>query len=370
MRRAAVTWKMLALAITAVVALSAVGFTRWVCSDGDLDAVAAYARGRGIALDERFPPQPPPAAPWRAVIARLKALVEPDLPVSAYPKPGQAPPSLLVPLRAPECLAASREVVATMMGLLADGADGPRDAVSMHAIGKLLSLRLLVAPPEDVHALATVASRCAGHFMPLRSVVRAIAYRLGDCRRAHVRGGGLAGSADAVLARWNDSDYALDVRTWYRQSREEAWAWRDAGDRIEQRWTRAPRMEFWVDWLAFTGTRPQIEDLIARARVLPAAAGWWQRTRDAAVQSRKAIADSLSDTSAQAFHARALAAILDRKPLPADPCDPAGGAMRTRRIDGRITTIWSIGFDGIDDGGVVGKDWVLEVDPVDPDADD
>lgn len=39
--------------------------------------------------------------------------------------------------------------------------------------------------------------------------------------------------------------------------------------------------------------------------------------------------------------------------VPLDPCDPAGGPLRYRRADGETTVVWSVGDDGINNGGIV-----------------
>lgn len=54
---------------------------------------------------------------------------------------------------------------------------------------------------------------------------------------------------------------------------------------------------------------------------------------------------------------RLLAADLAGAPWPADPCDPAGGPLRPIMRAGAVIGAYSLGPDGVDDGGTVRTDW-------------
>jgi hypothetical protein len=61
--------------------------------------------------------------------------------------------------------------------------------------------------------------------------------------------------------------------------------------------------------------------------------------------------------------ARGIAWLLDGQHRPIDDLDPAKGRLRTIVQDGHITALYSVGWDGHDDGGLVGADLVWWVDP-------
>lgn len=67
------------------------------------------------------------------------------------------------------------------------------------------------------------------------------------------------------------------------------------------------------------------------------------------------------------LRAELVAAVLRDEPWPVDWFDPTGAKLRPITIDGKVTGAYSVGSDGVDDGGTANKDtrWAL-FGPIDP----
>ncbi len=62
-----------------------------------------------------------------------------------------------------------------------------------------------------------------------------------------------------------------------------------------------------------------------------------------------------------AAHAALLAAELDGDPWPVDPFDPASRPLRRVERDGRVIGAYSVGDNGVDDGGSAKLDWIFDL---------
>jgi hypothetical protein len=57
------------------------------------------------------------------------------------------------------------------------------------------------------------------------------------------------------------------------------------------------------------------------------------------------------------IHIQVILAELRNEPLPKDPFDPAGGLLRRFERDGKLIGVYSLGENGVDDGGDKNKDY-------------
>ena len=138
---------------------------------------------------------------------------------------------------------------------------------------------------------------------------------------------------------------------------------------------RGPLMQQELDWAIFLRDhRDDLRAIIADARRRqPMYKDDWTLLLDPSMllthmTSRMCYASNWCESVAKTrLRAELVAAVLRDEPWPVDWFDPTGAKLRPITIDGKVTGAYSVGPDGVDDGGTSNKDvrWAL-FGPLDP----
>ncbi|HYE06860.1 MAG TPA: hypothetical protein VEL07_15190 [Planctomycetota bacterium] len=391
-------WRLLAVAALALPAVSVVTLLGWLHSDADLRAVEAEALQRGIVTRwsdvERDVSDAATLARWERILRLSQGLPSYRKSVGVLAEKlviGEPPPPRMKLHHAAFDVATIGELIA-----LIDRLDGrcirhplvkgrPTDQVSLSIsdLSEMLGERLALAHRDDVAGemrrflkLATVYE-LIDMTNAVRSVavqvkaLRALAYRLSDIVESGDR------SLLLELTRIGDAGFDVgDATAGEYRSTMNLWRSLPLLGLLMDKWD-APS-----SWLAFVDSRR------LRSRVLREQLDWHVQLagsaslvdfhrrayglstslRDAdeggrswiinSAEMHRAYADAMVRTH---LMARLLCAEIAHEPWPGDPWSSAGGPLLRISRDGRVIASYSIGSDGVDDGGDRDKDEVFEL---------
>jgi hypothetical protein len=365
-------WKLVLAIGIALIALTVGGFLWWLEDEHDLAPVRAECVRQGFAL-EAWPVSPDRDAPWtRSLSPAALALRSKTRPVAfsgmrwsswQLPQPGQPLPADLAAHHAAIPQALIDEIVTLVLATsLEDLARPPQPS----AIDELLVERLLVEPPERLEAVYRAACRCISTPADLSGIAAAMRWRLaaGDLR---VTGGALR---DAGARVWRGiHERALDSARlrWSELAAARPVEWDRLGSAISARAARRGWAEDTLSWLVRTRDIHDPAALVASvgrfstlwedrpATSLSPAYGRWM--------ARGYIREHLVYEIYPQLSAAVTAAEFDGAALPIDCFSDDGSPVRAVRDGERLVAAYSMGPDGVDDGGVKIKDFIVRIAP-------
>ncbi len=343
--------------ILATVVMLAYGW--WISDTRELDWMRAEAARRGFDIARpRTEPPTRTAAWWDEVLRdlpRLKSFGRPSfltgMPMSWSPTTLDAPldPGL-VALHATVADAAVDGVLDRLAPIVVDDLPPRRKLEAFDDLRQFLIERIAVAPQAQLPRLVACVARLAGRdaIYP-QAVNQVVSWRIDDCRAAGVSGAPLIAMAqqveDGFLAQQHaglqrEFDDFLDAQNDSLVSEQ----------RVMRRYVRRALAVEWLAWIDVCAHR----DLGAMAGFVRGPDGDWSwRRRDtvARFMVRWPVRFEIGRLAFASLNGRVLAAVLDGTPLPVDWFDPRGGPIRRHTLDPAREQLYSVGFDGIDDGG-------------------
>lgn len=387
-------WQWLLVALICLVTISLVGGWYWLNDDSDIAAIQAEAQAAGI--DIRMAPKKP-TDPVRLVRAKDVDVAITKINVAG---PGRhfitrRFPPLSSEFRAFHQQIPAREVCEVARGIIALGGEPiVDDRVSPRAWSRLLNNRLLIAEGEEfdlcLAANCTRIDMLLGNdrfiwdWMEVDEFSRLLLYCY-KRRSSQMRP--LADWLDAKAA-WLLADYPHRTHRNLLQnfqnlrngeqvmrmhgSRLPGWLHNGPAIEVAMRMERASILRAELSWHRFvTAHRDQPRlwmDEADRREALIIGAGSWlgiDAHQEVLFLQHPSVVRRLVGV---VLYARLLASELRGVPWPVDLCDRAGDPLRRWEKDGHLIGAYSVGPDGLDDGGDSRKDLLfrLRLDPPEP----
>lgn len=367
-------WVLLGVALTLILAASV---SWWWSSSRDLNAFASEAKAAGVDLD---PVKIDPLADawWQGMEAAAQGIPSFNL--------EQVSPQTLALANQPRYLR-----LLPALDAFPAGAAGPVTALPSE-LNALLRAQILTRPtselPRTLQRLQRLAA--AGTASVERSWTWSpnVYYGIADCvalRLREIPAAQRKPVADALNAlavevqRGLPAGLARHIREYYRRAVTPPGDISKAsglvipqfyehlpgglGYRLLDRAGRAPALERLLTWYSASAScheprgfidlaRPDIVELKSAAPPLWPTHWLEQRMRQGYY---------LQGAAVSALHFRLLAAELTGRPWPEDPFAPPGTALHRVERDGALLGAWSVGEDGVDDGGDRSRDCCLSL---------